>query len=139
MSGLSDFNNQVIEEFRANKGVVGGHFANAHVALVHHVGRKSGQERITPLLYLPYDGAYVFMGSAGGAPKTPAWFLNLEAADTVTIEVGEQTLTTKPTIIRQGPEWLRIYTQFTQYWPDIYTYEEKTERRFPFARLDPVG
>ncbi|ALG10092.1 nitroreductase/quinone reductase family protein [Kibdelosporangium phytohabitans] len=139
MSGLSDFNGQVIEEFRANNGAVGGFFAHAHVALLHHVGRRSGQERITPLIYLPDEGAYVLMGSAGGAPKTPEWFLNVEAADVVTIEVGDRTITTRPTIVRHGPEWLRLYTRFTRYWPDIHTYEEKTERRFPLARLEPVG
>ncbi|CAM3427611.1 nitroreductase/quinone reductase family protein [Kibdelosporangium persicum] len=135
---MSDFNAQVIEEFRANKGVVGGFFQDANVTLLHHKGRRSGREMITPLLYMPYEGSYVLMGSAGGAQKTPDWFLNIEAADEVTIEVGEQTLTVKPVIFRQGPEWLRIYTKFAEYWPDLHKYEEQTERRFPFARLDPV-
>lgn len=127
-----------IAEFRANKGIVGGHFADAHVTLLHHTGRKSGRERITPLIYLPYEGGYVLMGSAGGAKKTPDWFFNVEAATEVRFEVGDQLLRAKPVVFRQGPEWLRIYIQFTDYWPDIYKYEETTERRFPFVRLDVV-
>ncbi|MCE7004007.1 nitroreductase family deazaflavin-dependent oxidoreductase [Kibdelosporangium philippinense] len=136
---MSDFNDQVIAEFRDNKGTVGGFFANAHVTLLHHKGRKSGRDMITPLIYLPVDGSYVLIGSAGGAKKVPEWFNNVAAADEVQIEVGEQTVTAKPTIVRQGPEWLRIYTMFADYWPDVHKYEENTDRRFPFARLDPVA
>jgi deazaflavin-dependent oxidoreductase (nitroreductase family) len=136
---MDDYNAQVIEEFRANRGVVGGHFEGAHVVLVHTVGRRSGKKVIKPLLYLPDDDAFLLVGSAGGAEKEPQWVANLEAMGEVTIEVGERTLTAKPTVLRDGPERDRLYPRFIEYWPDLLEYQTHTDRTFPVVRLDPLG
>ena len=53
-------------------------------------GRKSGEDRPLPLIYREIDGAYVVIGSKGGAPDHPSWFLNLEAEPNCTIHVGPQ-------------------------------------------------
>jgi deazaflavin-dependent oxidoreductase (nitroreductase family) len=136
---MSDFNSQVIEEFRANNGVVGGHFEGAHLALVHTVGRRTGTERLMPLLYLPDGDSYVLVGSAGGAEKEPSWVENIAAMPEVTIEVGERSLTTKPTLLRDGPEREQLYAKYVEYWPDLLQYQTRTERSFPLIRLDPVA
>jgi deazaflavin-dependent oxidoreductase (nitroreductase family) len=136
--GMSDFNTQVIEEFRANRGIVGGHFEGAHVALVHTVGRRSGNKVIKPLLYLPHGDAMVLVGSAGGAQKDPLWVRNLEEMDQVTVEVGERVVTTRPTVLRDGPERDELYPKYVQYWPDLLQYQKNTDRLFPLVRLDPV-
>ncbi len=135
---MNDFNRQVIEEFRANRGVVGGHFAGAKVLLLHHVGRRSGAERTTPLLYLPDGDAYVLVGSAGGAEKEPAWVANVAAMPEVTVEVGEETRTVVPTVLRDGPERAALYRRFVEYWPDLLEYETHTDRTFPLVRLTPA-
>lgn len=135
---MNDFNTQVIEEFRANRGVVGGHFDGVHVALVHTVGRRTGTKVIKPLLYLPDGDAFVLVGSGGGAEKEPLWVANLEAMAEVVVEVGERTVTTKPTVLRDGPEREQLYPKFVEYWPDLIEYQTHTDRSFPLIRLDPV-
>ena len=85
MSSPADFNAQVIEEFRAKGGRVGGMFEGLPILLLHHTGAKSGTERVNPLAYLADDGRYVVIASKGGAPKTPAWYHNLRAHPRVKI------------------------------------------------------
>src|ERR1700759_4814656 len=89
MSTPNDFNQQVIAEFHANEGRVGGPFEGAPMVLVHHVGRKSGKEFTSPLVYLPGDDGSVYIfASKAGAPVDPEWYRNLTAAGQATIEVG---------------------------------------------------
>src|SRR5882757_11505533 len=114
---MSDYNDQVIEEFRANEGVVGGHFDGVHVLLLHTIGRRTGAARIKPLLYLPDGESFVLVGSAGGATDDPLWVANVEAMPRVTVEVGARTVTTTPTVLRDGPERERLYPRFVEYWP----------------------
>lgn len=137
--GMNDFNEQVIAEFRANRGVVGGHFEGVHVLLLHTVGRRSGAARVNPLLYLPHGESFVLVGSAGGAEKEPAWVANVAAMPEVTVEVGERTVTTRPTVLRDGPERDELYPRLVEYWPDLLEYQTHTERTFPLVRLDPVA
>jgi deazaflavin-dependent oxidoreductase (nitroreductase family) len=133
----------VIAEFRANRGVVteamGGHFKNTTLALVHHVGRRTGQERVQPLLCMQDSDSYVLVGSNGGATKEPLWVVNLEAMPETTIEVGERTLTVQPTVLRSGAEHDRLYTALVAYWPDMLEYEKSTDRPFSVIVLEPVA
>jgi len=92
---MSDWNTKVIEEFRANEGRVGGAFAGAPLVLVHHRGRKSGHEFVSPMMYLSDetddDVVYVFASKAG-APTDPERYRNLMAADDgARVEVGDET------------------------------------------------
>jgi deazaflavin-dependent oxidoreductase (nitroreductase family) len=88
----ADFNLRVIEEFRANAGRVGGVLAGTPILLLHHVGARSGIERVTPLAYGPQgDGRYLIVASNGGSSTHPAWYHNLKAAPTVEIEIGTET------------------------------------------------
>ena len=91
-----DFNSQVIEEFRANGGKVGGMFEGAPMLLLHHTGAKSGQERVTPLVYLDDNGQYVIFASKAGAPTNPAWYHNLVAHPETSIEVGPRRCRSPP-------------------------------------------
>jgi deazaflavin-dependent oxidoreductase (nitroreductase family) len=139
---MTDLNDHVVAEFRANAGVVvdamGGHFKNIHLLLLHHTGRRSGQQCVTPLLYVEDGERYVLVGSNGGADKEPAWVANVAAASEVVVEVGEETLTGRPTILREGPEWDRLHAAAVAYWPDILEYQTQTTRTFPLIVLDPV-
>src|SRR5581483_2079613 len=89
---MNDFNAKVIDEFRSNGGVVGGMFEGMPMLLLHHVGAKSGTERVTPLAYYDDDGRYVIFASKAGAPTNPAWYHNLLAHPDVRIEVGNDSL-----------------------------------------------
>jgi deazaflavin-dependent oxidoreductase (nitroreductase family) len=121
--------------------VVGGHFEGKRLLLLHHIGRKSGQERVTPLVAAPDGDAYLICGSMGGAPADPVWVGNIEAGSgETTIEYGDQTLRATTTVIRpDGPEWQRTYGIWAEYWPDAKNYEANTDRKFPMIRVVPVS
>ena len=89
---MSDWNNKIIEEFRANKGKVGGPFEGAPLLLLHTVGARTGQERVNPMMYMPVDGGYAVFASKGGAPTNPDWYHNLLAHPKVTAEIGTGTV-----------------------------------------------
>lgn len=87
---MNDFNSDVINEFRANNGKVGGGFEGASMVLVHHSGARSGIERVTPLVYRPEGDGWVIYASKAGAPDNPDWYHNLKAHPATTIEVGSE-------------------------------------------------
>lgn len=135
---MSDWNSQIIDEFRANEGRVGGPFEGAPMVLVHHTGRKSGTERVTPLVYLPGDAdgeIYVFASKAG-APTHPDWYRNLIAAGRTTVEVGTETYEVTVTEVT-GEERDRIYAAQVERNPGFAEYAEKTAgiRVIPVLRL----
>lgn len=138
---MSDWNSGVIEEFRANQGRVGGPFEGAPMVLVHHTGRRSGTERVTPLVYLPGDDAdvlYIF-ASKGGAPSHPDWYRNLIEAGTTTVEVGTETFQVKVEEVT-GEERDRRYAAQVARMPGFGEYAEKTAgiRVIPVLKLTRV-
>jgi deazaflavin-dependent oxidoreductase (nitroreductase family) len=136
---MASWNDTVIENFRANAGVVGGHWEGKTLLLLHTPGRRSGRDYVNPLVAAPDGDAYVVCGSGGGAPEDPEWVANLEAAPRpVTIELGADTVPADCTVVRPGqPDWERLYGIWRAYWPDAADYEKKTDRKFPVARLRP--
>ena len=85
---MSDWNQNIIDEFRENGGKVGGMFEGAPLLLLHHLGARTRIERITPLMYQPLDGAYGVFASKGGAHSNPDWYHNVVAYPDIKIEVG---------------------------------------------------
>ena len=137
---MTKLDDQVIAEFRANAGVVtdamGGHFKDVHLLVLHHTGRNSGTRYVTPLLYVEDGDRYIVVGSNGGSAKEPAWVANVAAMTEVLIEVGERRLRAKPTLLREGPEWDRLYAAAVAYRPAILEYQTHTTRTFPLIVLD---
>jgi deazaflavin-dependent oxidoreductase (nitroreductase family) len=139
MPEANDWNQRIIEEFRANEGKVGGGFAGAPMVLVHHVGRKSGKEYVNPLVYLPKDGddesIYIFASKAG-APVDPDWYLNLAAAGRATVEVGTSTYQVTITEL-SGDERDRVYAEQVRRMPGFGEYEAKAAgiRTIPVLEL----
>lgn len=88
---LTAFNDEVVQEFRANGGNVSGPFADADIVLLTMTGAKSGQQRLTPLEYFAIDGRIILLGTYGGAPKDPAWVHNLRANPRVHVEIGTES------------------------------------------------
>jgi len=134
MSTPDDFNEQVIEEFRANEGRVGGPFDGAPLLLLHHLGARSGTERVTPLAYLADGDRYVIYASKSGAPTHPAWYHNLRAHPDVTIEVGTRTVEVTAREAN-GPERDRLYEAQAAANPAFAAYQEQTERVIPVVIL----
>jgi deazaflavin-dependent oxidoreductase (nitroreductase family) len=132
----NDFNGQVIEEFRANGGAVGGMFEGKPMLLLHNVGAKSGTEFVTPLVYLDDDGRYVIFASKGGAPNNPGWYHNLKARPNVSIEVGTDTFD----VVAEeatGAERDRLYSIQEEQQPQFSEYAQKTDRKIPVIVLSP--
>lgn len=139
MPEATDWNQGIITEFRANEGRVGGMFEGASMILVHHVGRTSGKEYVSPLVYLPGhngDGALYIFASKGGAPTHPDWYRNLIAAGQTTVEVGTDSFTVGVAEVT-GEERDRIYAEQVKRAPGFGDYEKKTAgiRTIPVLRL----
>jgi len=137
MTEMRDFNQAIIEEFRANAGVVGGGFAGAPVVLLTTTGAKSGQTRINPLVCLPGPGdtIYVF-ASKGGAPSNPDWYYNLVAHPEVTVEFGSRHYAATASEVT-GAERDRLYAEQARLNPGFAEYAEKTTRIIPVIKLEP--
>jgi deazaflavin-dependent oxidoreductase (nitroreductase family) len=110
MTDPNEWNQHVIEEFRANGGKVGGPMEGWPLLLLHHVGAKTGTERVNPVVYqqLEAPGTVAVFASKGGAPTNPDWFHNLVANPNTTVEIGTET---RPAVARvaSGDERHRIW------------------------------
>jgi deazaflavin-dependent oxidoreductase (nitroreductase family) len=135
----SDWNAKTITEFRANDGRVGGNFEGAPLVLLHHRGRKSEREYVTPIMYLPDtddgDVIYVF-ATKGGAPSSPDWYYNLIAAGTAAVERGTETYQVEVRDLA-GEKRDRIYAEQARRYPGFAEYERLAEgiRTIPVLEL----
>ena len=135
---MSDWNEGVIAEFRANEGNVGGYFKGAPMILLHHIGARSGTVRVTPLVYFPQDDAtMVIVASKAGAPTNPDWYHNVVAHPEVSIEVGTERLPVRASVA-EGAERDRLYAAQAALMPGFAEYERQTTRRIPVVILEPL-
>jgi deazaflavin-dependent oxidoreductase (nitroreductase family) len=132
---FDEFNKGIIEEFRANGGVVTGVFAGAPMILITHKGAKSGAERTSPLVYTRDGDRVVIIASMGGAPKSPAWFHNIKANPRVGVEIGTESYTADAEILTEGPERQRLFDQQAALMPNFKEYQERTDRVIPVVVL----
>jgi deazaflavin-dependent oxidoreductase (nitroreductase family) len=131
----TNWNQAIIDEFRANEGRVGGRFEGRPILLLHHTGAKTGTERVNPLAYQQLDdGTWAVFASKGGAPTNPDWFHNLKANPRVRIEVGTETHDVIARVA-DGEERDSIWTRQKELMPGFADYEEKTARPIPVVIL----
>jgi len=133
--GASDFNTKIIEEFRANGGRVGGTLAGTPMVLIHHIGAKSGTERVTPLACNPQpDGRLAIVAANGGSPAHPNWYHNLKAHPAITVEAGTQTFTVLAEELDDAARaelWPKLVAQS----PDLGKHQARTTRQIPVFML----
>ena len=128
------FNNQVIEEFRANDGRVTGSLSGTPILLLHHVGARSGIERVTPLAYTPYRaGGYLIIASNGGSPTHPSWYHNLKAHPTTHVEMGRETFTARGGAA--GHARAELWPKLLARSPSLREFGATTKRRVPLFVL----
>src|SRR5579862_3270738 len=118
----ADFNAQIIDEFHANGGRVGGMFEGVPLLLLHHTGARSGQTRVNPLAYLADGARYVVFASKGGAPTNPDWYHNLKTHPEVTLEVGTETIRAHASEAT-GEERERLYRNQAERVPQFSGYQ----------------
>ena len=131
---MAAFNKHVIHDFRANDGKVDGVFEEGTMALLHHVGVRSGVERVNPLGYFT-DGDRIFVvASFGGSDVNPAWYHNLLANPRTTVEIGSEAI---PVTAREltGVERDERFTKIAETMPMFADYQRKTARLIPVIEL----
>ncbi|KMO69772.1 nitroreductase family deazaflavin-dependent oxidoreductase [Mycolicibacterium chubuense] len=133
-AALDDFNRAIVDEFRANGGKVGGPFEGATLLLLHTVGAKSGQPRLSPLAYLTVDDKMLIVGSYAGAPKHPAWVHNLRANPRARIEVGADDYEVTARELSEG-ERAATYPRIVEVAPVFAEYQANTTRAIPLFEL----
>ncbi|WP_433274086.1 nitroreductase/quinone reductase family protein [Actinosynnema sp. CS-041913] len=132
-----DFNQQVIEEFRANRGRVGGYFEGARLILLTTTGARSGRPCTSPLGYLPDGERILVIGSAGGSDKHPDWYHNLLADPRATVEDGTFTYTAEATVLTGG-ERDAVFARAVEADPGWGEYQARTARVLPVVALEQV-
>jgi deazaflavin-dependent oxidoreductase (nitroreductase family) len=133
---VNAFNVKLIEDFRANNGTVTfGPFAGGPLVLVHHVGAKSGTERVSPLVYTLDGDDVIIIASKGGAPENPAWYHNLRANPQTTIELGADTIEVTAEPLTEGPERERLFKQMADQFENFWEYQKNTDRLIPVVVL----
>jgi deazaflavin-dependent oxidoreductase (nitroreductase family) len=129
------YNTKVIKEFRANKGRVGGRWAGIRLILIHHIGVRSGLERVTPLAYHPRPGGrFAIWAANGGSPTHPNWYYNLKAHPKITAEVGAQTLTVLAQELDGGAR-AELWPKLVSAYPQLAVAQARTTRPFPVFML----
>jgi deazaflavin-dependent oxidoreductase (nitroreductase family) len=131
----SEYNQKVINEFRANGGEVTGR--GRTVLLLHTIGAKSGKEHVTPVAHTRDGDRYVIIASKGGAPDNPDWYYNIVAHPTVTVEVGTEKFEAEATVAEE-PERTRLYDQMAAVMPGFAEYQKKTTRTIPVVVLTRI-
>lgn len=125
--------------YKLTKGKIGAKFLHgAPVFLVTVTGRKTGQARTLPLLYLQDGEDYIIVASKGGMPHHPEWYLNLQADPRCSIQHGEKTADMVAHVVT-GAEREELWTRLVEVYPDYDQYKERaSNREIPVIRLSPA-
>lgn len=138
----SDYNTEIIKEFRANQGTVGGMWTGTTLILIHHVGARSGIERVTPVACSPQgEGRFAIWAANGGSPAHPVWYYNLKANPRITVEAGTQTFTVLAEEL-DGAARAELWPRLVAEWPkpvtgspDLGATQAASPRQFPVFML----
>jgi F420H(2)-dependent quinone reductase len=120
--------------YRLTGGRVGGSLGQAPVLLLDHVGRKTGKQHTSPLIYIADGDDLVVVASKGGAPKDPLWWPNLKANPLTTVQVGSER---RRVVARKADpeEKQRLWPRLNEVWPDYEAYQQRTDRDIPVVIL----
>jgi deazaflavin-dependent oxidoreductase (nitroreductase family) len=134
------FTRALIEEHRANGGkLLSGPFKDRAILLLHTVGAKTGEPRITPVAYSRDGDRYVVLASKRGEPTNPGWFANLVANPEVTIEAEGETFKARAHVEAEGPERDRLWAAHKAQHPGFADYEQMTTRIIPAVSLERIS
>lgn len=137
-NAMSDFNSQIIDEFRANDGIVGGMFEGAPLLVLHTTGAKSGIDRESPLMYLDHNERLFVFASAAGADSHPDWYHNVRANPSVAIEIGTERVD-KTAVALELEDRDSVFAEQASRYPQFAEYATGTDRIIPVVELLPSG
>ena len=136
MADRKNWNEEIIEEFRANEGRVGGRFVNTPILLLHHTGAKSGTVRVNPLAYQTDGDRFVIFASKGGAPTNPDWYHNLRANPDATVEAGTDTIPVRARVT-EGEERERLWARWRDFGDDVDGFATRRPTETAVVVLEP--
>ncbi|MBW2273797.1 MAG: nitroreductase family deazaflavin-dependent oxidoreductase [Deltaproteobacteria bacterium] len=123
--------------YQVSGGRLGGKFLHgAPVGLLTTVGRKSGQKRTTPLIYIPDGENVIAIASQGGMPRHPVWYLNLQANPEAEYQVGGELRKVRAREV-EGDEKEACWRLAQDIYPDFDDYQRRTDRTIPLLVLEP--
>ena len=134
---LDVFSGANVRLYRMSGGRIGGRMGRAPVLLLHHVGRKTGRPRVTPVLFLADGEDLVIVGSKGGAARNPAWYVNLRANPETTVEVARRMVRVRARDADEQ-EHARYWPRLVDIYPSFDLYQRRTERPLPVVVLEPT-
>jgi len=129
------FGQEHVKRYLETDGAEGHEWRGTTVLILTTTGRRSGEQRSTPLIYQPHGDDYIVVASKGGAPDHPAWYLNLVANPHVGVQIKGERFHAHPRTA-EGEERERLWKQMAEAWPDYDEYQKKTEREIPVVVLD---
>jgi deazaflavin-dependent oxidoreductase (nitroreductase family) len=125
------YNAKLIEEFRADNGTSMG---DRPLLLLTTVGRRTGQRRTSPMMYLPDEDRYLVIASNNGAVDDPQWYRNLLADPSVTVELAGQSFRAEATPL-DGDDYDRSWAEIKNRYPFFTEHEQRAGRRIPVVAL----
>ena len=134
---MSDYNTDIIKEFRENNGKVGGYFDGMDLLLLNTIGAKSGKISTVPVAYTKEGDKFVVVASKGGSHEHPAWYFNLLSNPKIEVEVGSEKFKAIATNTT-GEERERLYNQHAEEYPQFHEYRKKTSREIPVFLLEKI-
>jgi deazaflavin-dependent oxidoreductase (nitroreductase family) len=135
---LSLFGDEHVKRYLETNGEVGYEWNGVPTLVLFTIGRKSGLERRTPLIFGRDRDAFVVIASQGGAPTHPSWFLNLLNDPSAQVQVKDQRIRVRARTTKDE-EHNRLWSMMTTFWPSYDTYQSRTDRRIPLVVLERVG
>ena len=120
--------------YRGTRGLIGGNLLGIQMLLLTMRGRKTGQRRMLPLAYVEYKGDLIVVASNGGSDKPPAWWLNLQSAATVEVQVNGETFDATWTVVPEN-ERMEYWRKLQAAIPGYRIYRIRTEREIPIILL----
>jgi deazaflavin-dependent oxidoreductase (nitroreductase family) len=131
------FNASFIARYRANGGRVEGELEDLDILLLTAPGAKSGIRRTMPVAYFQIDDRLVLVASMGGAERSPHWYRNVMASDTVTVEIGTESFEARA-VDTDGADRDALYAEVCKINPVFVEYQERTSRVIPVVELHRV-
>ena len=131
------FGKEHVKRYVETGGAEGHEWRGTSVLILTTTGRKSGEQRSTPLIYQERDGSYVIVASKGGSPDHPAWYLNLSEQPEVTVQVRDRRFPARARTAT-AQERSELWSLMTDTWPAYDDYQRKTEREIPVVVLEPT-
>jgi deazaflavin-dependent oxidoreductase (nitroreductase family) len=128
------FGAEHVRVYRETGGERGYRWRGTTILLLTTVGRSSGEERTTPLIYRADGERWVVVASKGGAPRNPSWYENLRAQPDATIQVRSEEIPVRASTA-EGPERERLWALLAEVWPDYDEYQARTDRQIPVVVL----